>query len=604
MKRSVDYDGKETVRLYFSEEIIAEVQQRNDIVDVISQYVHLQKKGSNYMACCPFHSEKTPSFSVSRSRQLYKCFGCGEGGSVITFLQKYENYSFPEAIRVLAERAGVELPQEELSEAAKKKESRRVRLLEVNKAAAGYYYYLLRSEKGKVASEYLNRRGLTDETRHRFGLGYASSYGNDLITYLKQKNFTDDEIMGAGLASYSEQKGLTSKFWNRAMFPIQDTNHRVIGFGGRVMGEGEPKYLNSPETEIFDKSRNLYGLNFARSSKKQNIILCEGYMDVISLHQAGFDQAVASLGTAFTSGQANLLRRYTKDVYLAYDSDGAGVKAALRATEILRQTGLAARIINMEPYKDPDEFIKNLGTEAFQQRIEQAENSFLFQVRMLQRDYRLEDPESKTRFFREVAKLLCGFEDELERENYIQAVAGQYAIASSQLKELVVKHALGQGSVRTVERPQKAVADRGKKDHVKHSQQLLLTYFADHPGLYAKVKNYVNASDFTDETYAMVAQRFFEDMENGTANPVRLINLFEDPDEQSEVSALFTTYLSELDEGQEAKNKAFRDILMAVKQNSFEYYSARSGTDIAALTKVIEAKKALEELAKTHIFVE
>lgn len=556
------------------------------------------------MACCPFHSEKTPSFSVSRSRQLYKCFGCGEGGSVITFLQKYENYSFPEAIRVLAERAGVELPQEELSEAAKKKESRRVRLLEVNKAAAGYYYYLLRSEKGKVASEYLNRRGLTDETRHRFGLGYASSYGNDLITYLKQKNFTDDEIMGAGLASYSEQKGLTSKFWNRAMFPIQDTNHRVIGFGGRVMGEGEPKYLNSPETEIFDKSRNLYGLNFARSSKKQNIILCEGYMDVISLHQAGFDQAVASLGTAFTSGQANLLRRYTKDVYLAYDSDGAGVKAALRATEILRQTGLAARIINMEPYKDPDEFIKNLGTEAFQQRIEQAENSFLFQVRMLQRDYRLEDPESKTRFFREVAKLLCGFEDELERENYIQAVAGQYAIASSQLKELVVKHALGQGSVRTVERPQKAVADRGKKDHVKHSQQLLLTYFADHPGLYAKVKNYVNASDFTDETYAMVAQRFFEDMENGTANPVRLINLFEDPDEQSEVSALFTTYLSELDEGQEAKNKAFRDILMAVKQNSFEYYSARSGTDIAALTKVIEAKKALEELAKTHIFVE
>ncbi len=590
--------------MYFSEEIIAEVQQRNDIVDVISQYVHLQKKGSNYMACCPFHSEKTPSFSVSRSRQLYKCFGCGEGGSVITFLQKYENYSFPEAIRVLAERAGVELPKEELSEAAKKKESRRMRLLEVNKAAAGYYYYLLRSEKGRVASEYLNRRGLTDETRHRFGLGYASSYGNDLITYLKQKNFTDDEIMGSGLASYSEQKGLTSKFWNRAMFPIQDTNHRVIGFGGRVMGEGEPKYLNSPETEIFDKSRNLYGLNFARSSKKQNIILCEGYMDVISLHQAGFDQAVASLGTAFTSGQANLLRRYTKDVYLAYDSDGAGVKAALRATEILRQTGLAARIINMEPYKDPDEFIKNLGTDAFQQRIDQAENSFLFQVRMLQRDYKLEDPESKTRFFREVAKLLCGFEDELERENYIQAVAGQYAIASSQLKELVVKHALGQGSVRAVERPQKAVADRGKKDHVKHSQQLLLTYFADHPGLYAKVKNYVNASDFTDETYAMVAQRFFEDMENGTANPVRLINLFEDPDEQSEVSALFTTYLSELDEGQEAKNKAFRDILMAVKQNSFEYYSARSGTDIAALTKVIEAKKALEELAKTHIFVE
>ena len=384
--------------MYFSEEIIAEVQQRNDIVDVISQYVHLQKKGSNYMACCPFHSEKTPSFSVSRSRQLYKCFGCGEGGSVITFLQKYENYSFPEAIRTLAERAGMELPQEELSEAAKKKESRRARLLEVNKAAAGYYYFLLRSEKGKIAAAYLDKRSLSDETRHRFGLGYASAYGNDLITYLKQKNFTDEEITASGLAGFSEQKGLNSKFWNRVMFPIQDTNHRVIGFGGRVMGDGEPKYLNSPETEIFDKSRNLYGLNFARTSKKPNIILCEGYMDVISLHQAGFDQAVASLGTAFTSGQANLLRRYTKDVYLAYDSDGAGVKAALRAIEILRQTGLGAKIINMQPYKDPDEFIKNLGTDAFQERIENAENSFLFQVRMLQRNYQLDDPESKQDF--------------------------------------------------------------------------------------------------------------------------------------------------------------------------------------------------------------
>lgn len=590
--------------MYFSEEIIAEVQQRNDIVDVISQYVHLQKKGSNYMACCPFHSEKTPSFSVSRSRQLYKCFGCGEGGSVITFLQKYENYSFPEAIKVLAERAGVELPQEELSEIAKRKESRRARLLEVNKAAAGYYYYLLRSEKGKVATQYLNRRGLTQDTCHRFGLGYASSYGNDLITYLKQKGFSDEEITASGLAGFSEQKGFNSKFWNRVMFPIQDTNHRVIGFGGRVMGDGEPKYLNSPETEIFDKSRNLYGLNYARTSKKENIILCEGYMDVISLHQAGFDQAVASLGTAFTSGQANLLRRYTKDVYLAYDSDGAGVKAALRAIEILRQTGLGAKIINMQPYKDPDEFIKNLGTDAFQERIDKAENSFLFQIRMLQREYQLDDPESKTRFFRRVAGLLCGFEDELERENYIQAVAAQYAIASSHLKELVVKQALGQGGVGPVERPKKTIAEQGKKDYAKHAQQLLLTYFADNPALYAKVKHIISAGDFTDETYSLVAGRFFEDLEKGEANPVKLINLFEDPDEQSEVSALFTTYLTETEGGQDARNKIFHDILVAVKKNSFEFYSAKSGTDIAALTKVIEAKKALEELEKTHIFVD
>ncbi|MBQ7972598.1 MAG: DNA primase [Lachnospiraceae bacterium] len=587
--------------MYYSEEIIAEVQQRNDIVDIISQYVRLQKKGSNYIACCPFHTEKTPSFSVSRTKQMYKCFGCGEGGSVITFLQKYENLSFPEAIKYLADRAGVQLPESQQSEAAKKRDSRRARLLEVNKAAAGYYFYLLRSDKGKVGMDYLERRGLTEETRHKFGLGYASSYGNDLITYLKQKGYSDSDIKDAGLASFSEQKGISSKFWNRVMFPIQDSNHRVIGFGGRVMGDGEPKYLNSPETEIFDKSRNLYGLNFARTAKKPNMILCEGYMDVISLHQAGFDQAVASLGTAFTDGQANLLRRYTKDVLLAYDSDGAGIKAALRAIGILRQNGLSGKIINMQPYKDPDEFIRNLGTEEFQKRIDEAENSFLFRVRIAERDYQLKDPDSRTRFFREVATMICEFEEEVERESYMEAVAERYRISKNQIKELVVKHAMSRGGVTVAERPKPASSNQGKqRDHVKHSQQLLLTYLADKPELYQKVKKYLSPGDFTDETYGAVAERFFADLEKGSANPAVLVSLFEDPEEQSQVSALFTTHLEEISEEEEAK--AFRDILLAVKKNSFEYYSARSGTDIQALTKVIEAKKTLEELNKTHIF--
>ena len=390
--------------MYYSEEIIAEVQQRNDIVDVISQYVSLQKKGSNYTCCCPFHNEKTPSFSVNPARQIYKCFGCGKGGSVITFLQEYENYTFPEAIRTLAERAGVELPQEQNSAAMKAKENHRARLLAINKEAAGYYYMMLRNEKGKLGLDYLERRNLSEETRHKFGLGYASPYGNDVIAYLKSKGFQDREIKDSGLAGFSEQKGLNAKFWNRVMFPIQDSNHRVIGFGGHVMGEGEPKYLNSPETEIFDKSRNLYGLNFARTSRKNNMILCEGYMDVIALHQAGFTQAVASLGTAFTPGQANLLKRYTKDVLLAYDSDGAGTKAALRAIQILRDNGLVSKVINMKPYKDPDEFIKNLGTEEFQKRIDDAENSFLFQVRITEQGYDLQDPDGRTRFYREVQK--------------------------------------------------------------------------------------------------------------------------------------------------------------------------------------------------------
>ena len=415
--------------MYYPDELVEEVRSRNDIVDVVGGYVRLQKKGASYFGLCPFHNEKSPSFSVSPQKQMYYCFGCGAGGNVFTFLMNYENDTFPEAIKTLADRAGIDLPEIEYSEEMKKEADKKALLLEINKEAAKYFYYQLRSPQGAIGHQYLTKRELSEETMKQFGLGYSNKFSNDLVQYLKQKGYQDELIIQAGLAAGNEAKGVHDKFWNRVMFPIQDINHRVIGFGGRVMGEGEPKYLNSPETEIFDKSRNLYGLNFARTSKKDNIILCEGYMDVISLHQAGFDQAVASLGTAFTSGQANLLRRYTKDVCLAYDSDGAGVKAALRAIEILRQTGLGAKVINMEPYKDPDEFIKNLGTEAFQERIDNAENSFLFQVRMLQRNYKLEDPESKTRFFREVASLLCGFEDELERENYIQAVAAQYAIA-------------------------------------------------------------------------------------------------------------------------------------------------------------------------------
>ncbi|MBQ7765981.1 MAG: DNA primase [Lachnospiraceae bacterium] len=590
--------------MYFSEELIAEVQQRNDIVDVISQYVHLQKKGSNYTCCCPFHNEKTPSFSVSQSKQMYKCFGCGEGGSVITFLQKYENFTFPEAIKFLAERAGVALPEEINSKANRERENRRVRLLEVNKEAAKYYYFLLRSNQGKIGMDYLERRRLTEETRNQFGLGYSSMSGNDIIAYLKSKGFKEDEIRDSGLAGYSEQKGLNSKFWNRVMFPIQDSNHRVIGFGGRVMGDGEPKYLNSPETEIFDKSRNLYGLNFARTSRKKNFILCEGYMDVIALHQAGFNQAVASLGTAFTSGQANLLRRYTQDVLLAYDSDGAGTKAAIRAIQILRETGLSSKVINMKPYKDPDEFIKNLGAEEFQKRMDEAENSFLFRVRITEQNYDMADADGKTRFFAEVSEMLCEFSDAIERENYITAVANQYGVGRDDLREKVSKSAM-RGETRALQRPQSAMAgDKARQEDSKRKpQQLLLTWLAEEPELYDKVKQYITAEDFTDELYKPVAKRFLADLEAGKANPALLITLIEDPEEQSKVSALFTTRLEGI-ETQEERQKAFHDILMKVKTNSFEYYNAQSQTDIAAMSKMIAGRKALQELAKTHIFLD
>ncbi len=587
--------------MYYPDEIVEEVRMKNDIVDVISGYVKIQKKGSSHFGLCPFHNEKSPSFSVSGSKQMYYCFGCGAGGNVFTFIMEYENYSFHEAIKFLADRAGVSLPTEEYSEEMKKKESRRAKLLEVNKEAAKYFYYQLRSDKGAVGYKYLKSRQLSDETIKKFGLGFANVTSNDLVKYLKSKGYDDKLLQEAGLASFDEKYGMHDKFWNRVMFPIQDSNHRVIGFGGRVMGDGKPKYLNSPETMIFDKSRNLYGLNFARTARTNNMIICEGYMDVIAMHQAGFTQAVASLGTAFTSGQANLLRRYAQEVLLAYDSDGAGTAAALRAIGILKEVGLTGKVINLSPYKDPDEFIKNEGTEKFRERMEQAENSFFFELRMLQKDYNLNDPESKTAFHREIAKKLCGFSEEVERENYIEAVAEKYHIGFENLRKLVLSYAAQTGLAAPAVRPKSGIQSKEPTEEKKKKpQKLLLTWIVEEPQVYPKIKKYISTEDFTEDLYKKVAEKLFADLEEGNVNPASIVSLFTDEEEQREVAGLFNTKLVEISTKQE-QEKAFHDIVLAVKRNSYEYFSSRLGTDVSALNQVIEGKKALEELSKTHI---
>lgn len=445
-------------------------------------------------------------------------------------------------------------------------------------------------------------RGLGEETMKKFGLGYAAVSSSDLVQYLRSKGYGDDLIQEAGVAVFDEKYGLHDKFWNRVIFPIQDINHRVIGFGGRVMGDGKPKYLNSPETMIFDKSRNLYGLNFARTSRQSHIILCEGYMDVIAMHQAGFTQAAASLGTAFTIGQANLIKRYVKEVLLAYDSDGAGTNAALRAIGILKEAGLSGKVINMEPYKDPDEFVKNLGAEEFVKRIEGAENSFFFELRMLEREYDLKDPEAKTRFHREIAKKLCGFSEEVERENYLEAVADKYHIGFENLRKLVASYAAQTGLASPVIRPKSGLTEKKNtpEENRKKAQRLLITWITDEPGIYPKIAKYINAGDFTDELYRKVADKLFEGLSKGEFNPAALVNMFEDEEEQREVAALFNTKLEELETKKE-REKALHDIIYTVKRNSYEYYSGRMGADMDALNKVIAGKKALEELSKTHI---
>lgn len=585
--------------MFYSDDTIEEIRLKNDIVDVISGYVKLQRKGSSYFGLCPFHNEKSPSFSVSPGKQMYYCFGCGAGGNVFTFVMEYENYSFPEAVKFLADRVGVDLPEQEYNEEMKKQQDLKSRILDLNKMAANYFYFQLRQENGRLAMEYLKGRELSDETIKGFGLGYANKYSDDLYLYLKKKGISDELLSQSGLMNVDEKHGMYDKFWNRVIFPIMDVNGRVIGFGGRVMGDGKPKYLNSPETKVFDKSRNLYGLNIARTSRKKNLLVCEGYMDVISLHQAGFINAVASLGTALTTQHASLLKRYTEEVVLTYDSDEAGMKAALRAIPILKAAGLSAKVLDMKPYKDPDEFIKALGAEEFQDRIDHAVNSFFFEIDVLQKSYHMDDPESKTEFYNQVAKRLLEFEQELERENYIEAVAARYHVGFENLRKLVNRMAMKSISAPEVkQRPKNRSTE--KEDGMLKSQKLLLTWLIENPGLFAQIKPYVGPDDFTTELYHTVAAMLFEQYASGALNPAKIINHFTDPEQQRETAALFNTSIRV--ETKEEMNKALKETIARVMNNSIEYKTTHlDPTDIVGLQQIIQAKRRLQDIEKVHI---
>ena len=580
----------------YPEEVVEEVRMKNDIVDVISGYVKLQKKGSNYFGLCPFHNEKSPSFSVSPSKQMYYCFGCGAGGNVITFVMEYENYSFMEALQMLADRAGVALPKQEYSKEAKEAADLRTALLEINRMAANYYYFQLTNPQGEVGYRYLRDRQLADDTIRHFGLGFANKTSDDLYRYLRAKGYDDKILKETGLVTI-EERGAHDKFWNRVMFPIMDVNNRVIGFGGRVMGAGEPKYLNSPETKLFDKSRNLYGLNYARLSSEKYILICEGYMDVIAMHQAGFTNAVASLGTAFTTQHAALLKRYTDKVVLTYDSDGAGTKAALRAIPILRDVGMSIRVLNMQPHKDPDEFIKNMGAEAFRERIEQARNSFLFEIDVLKRNYEMDDPEQKTEFYNQVAKKLCEFPEALERENYLEAVSREFFINYEDLKRLVNRMGARLGPVAPREEEENTAGKKKKdrEDGRNQSQRLLLTWLIENPFLFDKIEGIITPDDFIEDLYHQVAKMVFDGHAAGNLNPAEILNHFINDEEQYRVVAgLFNASLKESLDNEEQK-KAFSETIMKVKKNSLDYAS-RNAAGIEELQRIIKEQAALKDL--------
>ena len=588
----------------YSDDIIEEVRQKNDIVDVVSQYVRLTRRGSTYFGLCPFHNEKTPSFSVTPGKQMYYCFGCGAGGNVYNFIMEYENYTFGEALKHLADRAGVELPKIEYSREVREKAEQRAELLEINKQAAQYYYYQLRTEGGKIGYQYLSGRGLSEETMRKFGLGYSDKFGGGLYTFLKSKGYSDERLRESGLFNVDERHGMYDKFWNRVIFPIMDVNNRVIGFGGRVMGDGKPKYLNSPETKIFDKSRNLYGLNIARTTRKKYLILCEGYMDVISMHQAGFTNAVASLGTALTSGHASLLKRYTQEVLLLYDSDEAGIRAALRGIPILRDAGVSSRVVNLQPYNDPDEFIKNMGAEAFEERLGQASDSFMFRVSIAESEFPMDEPQGQNRFFERCAELLLELKDELERNLYIEAIVkkyrGQYGVSVEDLRKRVNTLALKGTPAENRTQPKTSGGQNKKKKESAsdQAQKLMLTWLVTYPGIFDKVAQYLNAEDFIVPLYKEVAQMLFRQREEeGQVNPAKLLNSFTDSEEQREVASLFNATIHL--ETQQEQDRAFADTLLRIKAESLaEKNRNLDPTDMVGLQQILREKKELEELGR------
>ncbi len=580
--------------MFYEEDFVEEVRQRNDVVDVISSYVNLKRTGSSYVGLCPFHNEKTASFSVSPGKQMYYCFGCGAGGNVFTFLMEYENLTFVEALEELAGKAGMELPRKSSSPEDRRKRDMRDMILQVNKLAANYFYAQLRSERGRIGFDYLTGRGISPETVVKFGLGYSDSR---LYRYMKEKGYQDAVLKETGLFTFDEKKGPYDKFWNRVMFPILDRNNRVIAFGGRVMGDAKPKYLNSPETLVFDKSRNLYGLNFVHG-RQAAMIICEGYMDVIALHQAGFTNAVASLGTAFTSQHCSLLKRYTDLVYLCYDSDGAGVKAAMRAIPMMKEAGLQVKVIDLRPYKDPDEFIRGLSPEAFQDRIRQAKNSFFYELDHIREEYDMDDPESKTRFMNEAAKKCLTFDNEIERNNYMEAFAREYNVRIEDFRKLAAYHSAQLAGIdyekRRRERGQLGVRN-DKEDGIARSQGIFLTWLSNDPVLFERTKDIISAEDFVDEPYRQVAGMMYEQFQNeGAVRPAVIISRFQSREEQSLVAGIFNKELQEITRDEEQK-KALNEVIRSIKKYSLDYRSRRV-TDLKELQELIEEKKRLQTL--------
>lgn len=535
------------MQVLYSEDLISDVMAANDIVDVISSYISLKKNGRSYVGLCPFHSEKTPSFSVSPDKQLYHCFGCGEGGNVLTFIMKAENLDFVEGLKLLADRARIALPEPQMSEDADKRYKMKQRIINANTIAARFFNKCLTStEEGKQGREYFERRKLTQKTATSFGLGFAPDSRDALIRHMKPLGFSESELVDLGLAIVRDNRYI-DKFRNRVMFPIIDVRGNVIGFGGRVMDDSKPKYLNSPETAAFNKRLNLFALNFAKNKRGDSLILAEGYMDVISLHQAGISNAVATLGTALTEEQARIIARYAKNIILCYDTDEAGVKATLRAIEIFSHTECRVKVLSLSGAKDPDEFIQSHGggSEAFLEAVQKAVPATLFRINMAKRKYDIDNSiDDKISFINEAAQILVSVGSMVEIDAYADMLAKNYDIKKesvfSEISKLKARqsardkqklvHSMGSAGITSRENSDVTETAPSKKvgmTPLAKAEKSLLSLMCMSRVAARYVQKEMAAEEFSNEVHQKLAALCYEAWENGAPDTAKIVMQFE-----------------------------------------------------------------------------
>lgn len=573
---------------YYPREVIDDIRSGNDIVDVVGQYVKLKRSGSSYVGLCPFHNEKTPSFHVNQDGQYFHCFGCGVGGDVIGFMMKYGNYSYPDALKVLAERINYILPEGEMSADIVKKRELKQNLYEIHKIAARFYYEQLMSDNGKIAAEYLDKREVKLGIRRKFGLGYSPVAKGALYENLKSKGFSEDTILKSGLVYKRDNGAYYDKFFNRLMFPIIDVYGNIIGFGGRVLGDGQPKYLNSPETEIFNKSRNLYNLNNAKASKIREFILVEGYMDAIAIYQAGFHNVVASLGTAFNENHAKVLKSYADSVILLFDSDEAGVKAVLRAIPVLENAGLKIKVLQVHDAKDPDEFIKRFGAAEFGELLKTAKNHIIFQAEQLQKKYDLEILDDKIAFSKDIAKLLSTVESSIETDAYLKEVSKMTDIDLPAIQDEIAKLNNGVAVVRMASKGSKI-----NKNGIDEARSGLISILVSNKVYYDLLSKYVKPEEFVDDFYVKTVSYIYSlYSQDKPVNKESIIGYFETVEEQSRITKLFVRQVGYIDDEIE---KAMNDLVRKVKE---AYYDKMISDDYSnpELPKLMEMKRNVSKL--------